>query len=98
MIAATARSGQAAPVVKTPMAARTTATLPIGSLRLHSHSDSKLASPERKLIRIRTLTTLAARARSPNILMIKASGTPVTKTRQIVEPKPIFSGQRMIFL
>src|SRR5262245_32815395 len=45
MTAATRRSGHAVAVPHTPSAANITATLPMASLREHSHTERTLASP-----------------------------------------------------
>ncbi len=81
------RSGHAESSANTPDAASTTAILPMTSLRLHSQMERTLASPSRYFIRMRRQTILAANARKPIAPITAASGTPLTKTRQRVDPK-----------
>jgi hypothetical protein len=48
MIVPTARSGHGVALAATAAAAASTARLPIASLRVHSHTERRLASPSRK--------------------------------------------------
>src|SRR5207247_1868095 len=65
MIVATSTSGQAAPVRATPIAAASTAQLPIRSFREHSQTDRILLSPDRYALSKAKQRALAASAVKP---------------------------------
>jgi len=75
MIVATIRFGQVVPVPNTPVAATTTATLPIASSREQIQTDRKLASPVRKRYNIIATAPLAMSVTIPTKLIISAYGT-----------------------
>src|SRR5439155_9819994 len=74
MIVATSTSGQAAPVRATPIAAASTAQLPIRSFREHSQTDRILLSPDRYALSKAKQRALAASAVKPTTPMVTALG------------------------
>ena len=72
MIPATIKSGHAVLVAQTPLAATTTARLPIASFQLQSQTERTFASPSRYFISKSTLTMLAVNASRPMAPMISA--------------------------
>lgn len=75
MIDATTISGQPAPVPNTPSAASITATLPIMSLRVHSHTERMFASPFLNAYSNAATAPLAANASTLTTPMVCACGT-----------------------
>ena len=75
MIEATMTSGQLVPVPKTPIAARTTARLPIASFREQIQTERMFASPVRKQYSMKATPPFAASAAIPIRVIVPARGS-----------------------